>query len=79
MIKQLFFSHLPIYFSIDLSVGGNKTPFNDRYEAFFIDYSLTPLLIQQNYIDSGDRDDVDVNVNGYDDHIDISCQSTSLA
>lgn len=26
------------------------TPFRDRYEAFFIDYSLTPLLVQQNYL-----------------------------
>ncbi|KAJ1385667.1 DNA polymerase III, clamp loader complex, gamma/delta/delta subunit, partial [Ochromonadaceae sp. CCMP2298] len=25
---------------------------SERYEAFFIDYSLTPLLVQQNYIDS---------------------------
>jgi len=33
-------------------LGGNKTSFDDRYNAFFIDYSLTPLLIQQNYIDS---------------------------
>ena len=33
-------------------LGGNKTPLNERYESFFIDYSLTPLLIQQNYIDS---------------------------
>ena len=38
-------------------IGGNKSPFSDRYEAFFIDYSLTPLLIQQNYIDSGDDHD----------------------
>ena len=40
-------------------IGGNKAPFRDRYEAFFIDYSLTPLLIQQNYIDSGDDHDDD--------------------
>ena len=40
-------------------IGGNKAPFSDRYEAFFIDYSLTPLLIQQNYIDSGDDHDDD--------------------
>ena len=24
---------------------------DDRYNAFFIDYSLVPLLVQQNYID----------------------------
>ena len=33
-------------------LGGNKTPFNDRYSSFFIDYSLVPLLVQQNYIES---------------------------
>lgn len=26
--------------------------FSDRYNSFFIDYSLVPLLVQQNYIDS---------------------------
>jgi hypothetical protein len=31
---------------------GSKTPFDERYNAFFIDYSLTPLLVQHNYIDS---------------------------
>jgi len=25
---------------------------NERYNAFFSDYSLTPLLVQQNYIDA---------------------------
>src|SRR5690554_6079295 len=32
--------------------------FRERFEAFFIDYSLTPLLVQQNYIkavESGTR------------------------
>jgi hypothetical protein len=29
-----------------------RSSFSDRYEAFFIDYSLTPLLVQQNYVDS---------------------------
>ena len=48
-------------------IGGNKASFNDRYEAFFIDYSLTPLLIQQNYIDSGDDDD---EYDEYDDDCD---------
>lgn len=33
-------------------LGGSKTSFDDRYNSFFIDYSLTPLLIQQNYVDS---------------------------
>lgn len=33
-------------------LGGGKTSFNDRYNSFFIDYSLIPLLVQQNYIDS---------------------------
>lgn len=33
-------------------LGGSKAPLDDRYNAFFIDYSLTPLLIQHNYIDS---------------------------
>jgi hypothetical protein len=34
------------------TILSGRTPFQDRYEAFFVDYSLTPLLIQQNYIDS---------------------------
>jgi replication factor C subunit 1 len=29
-----------------------KASFNERYNSFFIDYSLVPLLVQQNYIDS---------------------------
>lgn len=32
--------------------GSNGVTLNDRYNAFFIDYSLVPLLVQQNYIDS---------------------------
>ena len=30
---------------------GAKAPLDERYNAFFIDYSLVPLLIQQNYIE----------------------------
>jgi hypothetical protein len=48
-------------------IGGNKAPFSDRYESFFIDYSLTPLLIQQNYIDSGDNHDDDSDDDNDDD------------
>jgi replication factor C subunit 1 len=33
--------------------GPPKTSFNDRYDSFFIDYSLVPLLVQENYIDAG--------------------------
>ena len=33
-------------------LGGEKTNINERYNSFFIDYSLVPLLIQENYIDS---------------------------
>ena len=35
-------------------LGGKREEhsFNDRYNSFFIDYSLVPLLVQQNYIDS---------------------------
>ena len=32
--------------------GGQKESFDDRFNSFFIDYSLVPLLVQQNYIDS---------------------------
>lgn len=33
--------------------GYHKVPsFDDRYNSFFIDYSLVPLLIQQNYVDA---------------------------
>jgi hypothetical protein len=35
-----------------LTLPGSKTPFDERYNSFFIDYSLTPLLVQHNYIDS---------------------------
>jgi replication factor C subunit 1 len=35
-----------------LQSGSNGVTLNDRYNAFFIDYSLVPLLVQQNYIDS---------------------------
>lgn len=31
---------------------GQRVDFQERYNAFFIDYSLVPLLIQQNYIES---------------------------
>jgi hypothetical protein len=33
-------------------LSGQKTNLDDRYNAFFIDYSLIPLMVQQNYIDS---------------------------
>ena len=33
-------------------VGTAKYSFNDRYNMFFNDYELTPLVIQQNYLDS---------------------------
>lgn len=32
--------------------GGKRGGFEERYNSFFIDYSLMPLLIQQNYVDS---------------------------
>lgn len=37
-----------------LILGGDKqsTDLNERYNSFFIDYSLVPLLVQQNYIDA---------------------------
>eukprot|EP01038_Epipyxis_sp_PR26KG_P010113 gene10113-13591_t len=31
--------------------GGNRVTLDDRYNGFFIDYSLMPLLVQQNYIE----------------------------
>jgi replication factor C subunit 1 len=33
-------------------LGGSKNSWEDRYNSFYIDYSLVPLLVQQNYIDS---------------------------
>lgn len=34
-------------------LGGSQShSLDDRYNSFFIDYSLVPLLVQQNYIDS---------------------------
>ena len=38
-----------------LLLSGTRDPnskINDRYNSFFIDYDLVPLLLQQNYIDS---------------------------
>lgn len=37
-----------------LILGGDKqsTDLNERYNSFFIDYSLVPLLVQQNYVDA---------------------------
>jgi len=32
--------------------GPGRTSFQDRYDSFFIDYSLVPLLVQENYIDA---------------------------
>ncbi|CAM9762731.1 unnamed protein product, partial [Ectocarpus sp. 4 AP-2014] len=32
--------------------GASRTPLRDRYELFFTDYSLLPLLIHQNYLSS---------------------------
>jgi hypothetical protein len=45
---------LPLTFMsiVPPATPGSKTPFDERYNAFFIDYSLTPLLVQHNYIDS---------------------------
>ncbi len=30
----------------------SNSPLEDRYNSYFIDYSLLPLLVQQNYIDA---------------------------
>jgi replication factor C subunit 1 len=35
-----------------LGGGKNGLAFEERYNSFFIDYSLVPLLVQQNYVDS---------------------------
>ncbi|CBN77287.1 conserved unknown protein [Ectocarpus siliculosus] len=32
--------------------GASRTPLRDRYELFFTDYSLLPLLVHQNYLSS---------------------------
>ncbi len=34
-------------------LAGQKFSFDERYNSFFIDYSLVPLLVQQNYIEAG--------------------------
>ena len=31
-------------------VFNRKKPFNRRYESFFVDYSLIPLMVQENYV-----------------------------
>ena len=51
--KDKVLRHSP--FDACLSIlGGNKPDhsLDDRYNGFFIDYSLLPLLVQQNYIDA---------------------------
>lgn len=35
-----------------LILGPSRTPLRDRYELFFTDYSLLPLLVHQNYLSS---------------------------
>ena len=35
-----------------LLVGTKKYSFMDRYSMFFSDYELTPLVVEQNYLDS---------------------------
>lgn len=32
--------------------GASRTPLRERYELFFTDYSLLPLLVHQNYLSS---------------------------
>lgn len=49
----LTLSRLSAFDAGKMIVGdGATTPFMDRYNAFFIDYSIVPLLVEQNYIDS---------------------------
>lgn len=33
-------------------MAGDKAPWDERYNAFFVDYSLIPLLVQENYVDA---------------------------
>ena len=40
------------YDACGMLLGGSKLPFDERFNSFFIDYSLVPLLVQHNYIDS---------------------------
>lgn len=32
--------------------GNGRASLEERYNAFFIDYSLLPLMVQQNYVES---------------------------
>ena len=34
------------------TILGGRRSLNDRYDSFFLDYSLVPLLVQHNYIDA---------------------------
>lgn len=40
------------YEACGLLLGGPKNDISERYNSFFIDYSLVPLLVQENYIDA---------------------------
>lgn len=33
-------------------MAGERAPWDERYNAFFVDYSLIPLLVQENYVDA---------------------------
>jgi hypothetical protein len=39
-------------FGDNKGMSAAQSSFNDRFNSFFIDYSLIPLLVQQNYIES---------------------------
>lgn len=52
MMYHSFLGRLSLNLFVLMMALGNKVDFNERYNSFFIDYSLLPLLVQQNYIDS---------------------------
>ncbi len=48
--KDKVLRHSP--FDACMQLQNTKAPFLERYDSFFIDYSLVPLLVQENYIDA---------------------------
>ena len=48
-------------FDATMQIFGRETTFGDRFEAYFVDYDLMPLMVQENYITSirSSKDSVD--------------------
>lgn len=48
----MFLSQTGFQIAKQFLVGTTKYSFSDRYAMFFSDYEMTPLIVEQNYLDS---------------------------